>query len=136
MQQADALLAKKTLQVQVILGLSALLIAIPFGWEMVISVMIGVGSCLFANFLFAVLVFRGYRAQEPGRLLLNIYGAEVAKLVVLIGLFGVAFATLDGLNVPALLVAYLVIQVASTLIAAQLSTRAAPGRAPKTRTER
>lgn len=125
MQQADALLAKKTLQVQVILGLSALLIALPFGWQVVMSVMIGVGSCLFANSLFAVLVFRGYRAQEPGRLLLNIYGAEVVKLVVLVGLFGVAFATLDGLNVPALLVAYLVIQVASTLIAAQLSARAA-----------
>ena len=79
------------------------------------------------------MVFRGYRAQETERLLLRIYGAEVAKLVVLIGLFGVAFATLDGLNIPALLAAYLVTQVASTLIAAQFDGRAGLGRALKTR---
>ena len=103
-----------------------MLIALPFGGPAALSVLIGVGACLLANGLFAVLVFRHYRAQETERLLLNIYGAEVAKLAVLIGLFGVAFATVDGLKIPALLGAYLVTQVASTLIAAQLDTRSGP----------
>jgi ATP synthase protein I len=123
MQQADALQAKRILQIQAILGSIAVVIALPFGVSVAVSVLIGAGACLLANWIFAVVVFRGYRAREVDLLLLRIYGAEVAKLVVLLGLFGVAFLTLDGLKVPALLAAYLVIQVASTLIAAQFGAR-------------
>jgi ATP synthase protein I len=89
----------------------------------VVSVLIGSGVCLLANGLFAVAVFRAYRAQYPERLLLRMYRAEAAKLALIIGLFVVAFVTLDGLNIPALLAAYLVTQVASTLIAAQWETQ-------------
>lgn len=88
-----------------------------------VSVLIGSGVCLLANGLFAASVFRQYRAQHPERLLLRMYRAEAAKLALIIGLFVVAFVTLDGLNIPALLAAYLVTQVASTLIAAQWKTQ-------------
>jgi len=94
-------------------------IALPFGTSVVVSVLIGSGVCLLANGLFAASVFRAYRAQHPERLLLRMYGAEAAKLALIVGLFVVAFVTRDGLNIPALLAAYLVTQVASTLIAAQ-----------------
>ena len=127
MQQADALLAKRTLQTQAVLGAIAAVIALPFGGGLALSVLIGAGACLLANGLFAILVFRGYRAQETERLLLNIYGAEAAKLLLLIGLFGLAFVTVDGLKIPALLVAYLVVQVGATLIAAQFGARGGPG---------
>ncbi len=123
MQQADALLAKRVLQVQAILGFLATAIALPFGSSVVISVLIGAGTCLLANSLFAVWVFRRYRAQRPERLLLRLYGAEAGKLALIVGLFVVAFVALDGLSIPALLAAYLVTQVASTLIAAQMDTR-------------
>ena len=123
MQQADTLLAQRVLQVQAILGSVAVVIALPFGYSVVVSVLIGAGVCLLANGLFAASVFRDYRAQHPDLLLLRIYGAEVAKLALIIGLFVVAFVTLDGLNIPALLAAYLVTQVAATLIAAQLETQ-------------
>jgi ATP synthase protein I len=54
---------------------------------------------------------------------MRIYGAEVLKIGLILGLFTVAFVTLDGLSLPALLGAYLALQVAPTLIAAQLPER-------------
>jgi ATP synthase protein I len=119
MQQADTQLAKRLFKVQAALGVIAAVIALPFGGLVTLSVLVGAGVCLLANRLFALWVFRSYRAQQPQRLLLRIYGAEAAKLALIIGLFGLAFVAIDGLNIPALLAAYLVIQVASTLIAAQ-----------------
>jgi ATP synthase protein I len=132
MHQADALQAKRVLKVQAILGSLAVVIALPFGGPVAVSALIGAGSCLLANALFAAWMFRGYRAQEPERLLLRIYGAEVAKLALLLGLFAVAFLTWEGINIPALLAAYLVTQIASSLIAAQLGDR--PGSRPADRT--
>jgi ATP synthase protein I len=132
MHQADALQAKRVLKVQAILGSLAVVIALPFGGPVAVSALIGAGSCLLANALFAAWIFRGYRAQEPERLLLRFYGAEIAKLVLLLGLFAVAFLTWGGINIPALLAAYLVTQIASSLIAAQLGDR--PGSRPADRT--
>jgi ATP synthase protein I len=132
MHQADALQAKRVLKVQAIIGLVAVAIALPFGGPVAVSALIGAGSCLLANALFAAWIFRGYRAQAPERLLLRIYGAELAKLVLLLGLFTVAFLTWGGINIPALLAAYLVTQIASILIAAQLGDR--PGSRPADRT--
>jgi ATP synthase protein I len=126
MRQADALQVKRILLVQALLGSIAVAVAWPFGGRVAISALIGSGACLLANGLFAAIVFRGYRAQEPDRLLIRMYGAEVAKLALLLGLMGVAFATLKGLNVPVLLVAYLTTQIAGHLIAAQWGARAAP----------
>jgi ATP synthase protein I len=131
MHQANALLAKRFLKVQAVLGSLAVAIALPFGGPVAVSVLIGAGSCLLANLLFAAWMFRGYRAQEPERLLLRCYGAEIAKLAVLLGLFTVAFLTVEGLNIPALLAAYLGTQIASSLIAAQLGDR--PGSRPADR---
>ena len=88
--------------------------------------MIGAGSCLVANALFAVSVFRGYRAQEPERIVLRFYGAELAKIALILALFAVALTMIEGLNVPVLLVSYLVTQVASHLIAAQSDVRPGP----------
>lgn len=123
MQQADAQLAKRLFQVQAILSAIAAVIALPFGWHVVVSVLVGAGVCLLANRLFALWVFRSYRAQQPQRLLLRIYGAEAAKLALIIGLFGLAYLAIDGLSIAALLAAYLVIQVVSTVVAAQLGVR-------------
>jgi ATP synthase protein I len=131
MHQADALLAKRLLKAQAVLGLVAVAIALPFGGPVAVSALIGAGSCLLANALFAAWIFRGYRAQEPERLLLRFYGAEIAKLALLLGLFAVAFLTVKGLNIPALLAAFVVTQIASTLIAAQLGNR--PGSRPADR---
>jgi ATP synthase protein I len=136
MRQAHALHAKRTLKVQALLGLVATVVFLPFGGHVALSALIGAAVCLSANALFAVSVFRSYRAQEPERILLRIYGAEVAKLALILGLFGVAFVTVGDLNLPVLLGAYLVTQVASPIIAAQSEVHGRFPRATEHRSER
>lgn len=119
MHQPDVFQAKKVLNLQIILGLVLVAFASFFGASVAISVLVGAGSCLVANTLFAALVFRRYRAQEPGRLAMRIYGAEIAKVGLILGLFTIAFVTLEDLVLPALLGAYLAVQVIPILIAAQ-----------------
>jgi len=110
------------------IGLGAAALALPLGSSVALSVLIGAGSCLVANALFAASVFRGYRAQEPERILLRFYGAELAKIVVILALLAIALVTIDSLIAPVLLGAYLVTQVAASLIAAQSDER--PGSSP------
>lgn len=126
--RADALPAKRVLQVQAILSTFAALIALPFGPSPAASVALGGITCLVANGLSAIWIFRAYEARHPDRLLLRMYGAEVVKLAVVIGIFGVAFAFLEGLRITALVAAYLFVQVASAPIAMQFANR--PTRRP------
>lgn len=72
-----------------------------------------------ANTVVAWWVFRDYRAQAPGALVMRLYSAEVVKIALLLGLFGTAFATIDGLNLPVLLGSYFIVQVFPQIIAAQ-----------------
>lgn len=123
MHQTDASQAKRVLRLQLILGLASVGIVFLFDASVAVSVLVGAGSCLVANALFAALVFRGYRAQEPARLAMRIYSAEALKIGLVLGLLTIAFVTLDDLNLPALLGAYVALQVASTLIAAQMPER-------------
>ena len=123
MQQPNALQAKQILKIQSIFGLILTIIALPFGSPVAISVLIGAGTCWLANALLVTWVFRAYRAQAPERLVLRFYSAEVAKIALILTLFGVAFAIYDELNIPALLGAYLLVQVIPTLIAAQTGSR-------------
>jgi ATP synthase protein I len=128
MQQAEARLVKRILRVQAMIGLGAAALALPLGSSVALSVLIGAGSCLVANALFAASVFRGYRAQDPERILLRFYGAELVKIVVILALLAIALAMIDSLIAPVLLGAYLVTQVAASLIAAQSDER--PGSSP------
>ncbi|MCK7575509.1 MAG: ATP synthase subunit I [Chromatiales bacterium] len=123
MQQPNALQARQILKVQSIFGLILTIIALPFGSPVAISVLIGAGTCWLANALLVVWVFRAYRAQAPERLVLRFYSAEVAKIALILVLFGVAFAIYDELNIPALLGAYFLVQVIPTLIAARTGSR-------------
>lgn len=132
MQHADARLVRRVLKVQAILGSSALILALPLGGSAALSALIGSASCLAANALFAVSVFQGYRAQEPERILKQFYGAELAKIVVVSVLLAVALAAIEDLNVPVLLGAYLVTQIGSNLIAAQMDVRPGPRSAEPT----
>jgi ATP synthase protein I len=117
MDQPDALQAKRVLIAQLALTLILTAVAVPFGSSAALSVLIGSAACLLATAIFAAWVFRRYRAQRPDELLLRFYGAEVLKLAVVIGLFAVAFATVENLNLPALLGAYFVVQVVSAVFA-------------------
>jgi ATP synthase protein I len=89
------------------------------GASVALSVLIGSAACLVATAVFAIRVFRGYRAQSPGVLLMRFYGAEAAKLATVLGLFAIAFATIEGLSIPALLAAYFAVQVLPPIIASE-----------------
>lgn len=110
---------KRLLQWQIAFAFAALLIALPFGIPALVSAAIGAGVCLLANWVFALRVFRKYRAQQPGELVMQIYGAEIIKIVLILGLFSVAFATIEDLNLPALLGTYFAVQVLPALFASR-----------------
>lgn len=118
MQQPDALQARKILKAQTIIGLTLVFAMLPFSRSVALSVLIGSGSCLLANVLSAAWIFRAYRAQESARLVMRFYTAEILKITSVLVMFAVAWATLDNLNIPALLGAYVATQVMSVLIAA------------------
>lgn len=109
---------KRILATQLILGLSLAVLTLPLGVPVAISVLIGAATCLLANATLAAWVFRQYRAQRPERLLARFYSAEIAKIALTLGAFAIAFVAFDELNITALLAAYFLVQVMSTLIAA------------------
>ena len=128
MQQPDVLQAKRVLVVQLALTLILSAVALPFGWFVALSVLIGGGVCLLANALFAFWVLRQYRAQEPGSLVMRFYGAEIIKLSLILGLFAIAFTTFEGLHLPALLIAYFAVQVLPAVFVSGWDARSTPER--------
>jgi ATP synthase protein I len=104
---------------QLVFGAMAVLVTIPFGGIAVVSAAIGAGVCLLANWVFALRVFRRYRAAAPTELALRIYVAEIVKIALILGLFALAFVTLANLNLPALLGAYFAVQVLPALFASR-----------------
>ena len=123
MQQPDALQAKRVLVIQLAMMLILTAGALPFGMHVALSVLIGAAVCLLANAIFAVWVFREYRAQEPGSLVMRFYGGEIIKLSLILGLFVAAFTMIDGLNLPALLIAYFAVQVLPAVFASGWDAR-------------
>jgi ATP synthase protein I len=117
MQRPQSPLVRRILAFQLGITLVVTALALPFGVSAAVSVLIGAGTCLVANFAFAFWVSREYRAQEPGALVARFYGAEIAKLGLILGLFTAAFATVPGLNLPALLAAYFAAQVLPAILA-------------------
>jgi len=117
MQQPDVLQAKRVLVGQLVLTLLLVAAGLILGTSVALSVLIGAVVCLLASSVFAYWVFRQYRAQEPGSILLRFYGAEVIKLSLILGLFAIAFTTIEGLNLPALLTSYFAVQVLPAVFA-------------------
>jgi ATP synthase protein I len=128
MHQPDAPQAKRILIGQVILTPVLAVAALPFGSHIALSVLIGAAICLSATAVFAFWVFRRYSAQRPELLVMRFYGAEVVKITLVLGLFAVAFATVDGIHLPALLAAYFVVQVLPTVFAPRWGAGSKPER--------
>jgi ATP synthase protein I len=125
MHQPDALHAKRLLIAQLVLtGVLPTVTLLALGPSVALSVLIGAASCLLATAVFAFWVFRGYQAQRPEMLLTRFYGAEVAKIAVALGIFAVAFVSAEGLNLPALLAAYLAVQLLPAMFVPSWGARA------------
>jgi len=119
----DRIQLKRLLGWQAIVAAAVVLAALPFGIGALSGAVAGAAACLLANWYFALRVFRRYEARAPGRLLAQIYGAEVAKVAIALGVFGLAFAFLDDLNLLALFGAYLAVQIAPAVLAQRPDAR-------------
>jgi len=119
-------LALRVLFFQGTLTIVASVAAMPLGLPSALSVLVGGAVCLAASAAVVPMLFRDYRAQAPGTLVSRFYGAEAVKIALLIGLFAAAFATIDGLHLPLVLVSYFAVQVLPPIIAAQGATRPNP----------
>lgn len=119
MHQPDARQAKRILWVQIVMTLILPALVYAFDDMAALSALLGAVICTLANGILALGMFGRYRAAEPGLLMMRFYVAEVLKIVVILALFGAAFALIDGLNLPALLGAYFLVQVLPVLMASR-----------------
>lgn len=99
--------------------LAALVLIIP-GWVYAWSGLIGGLIAAFANLFFARLIFVDYRAQEPGKVLRRMYGAEFQKLLLTGVLFAGVIALVRPLSAGALFGVYLLVQLTPVLVAHKL----------------
>lgn len=119
MQQSDASQATKTVRYQAIATLIMVGAGLLVGDSLALSVLVGAGISTVATAGFAYWVFRQYRASDPGLLVMRFYGAEVAKITLILVSFSAAVRFLPGLNVPAMLGAYFVAQVFPAMLASE-----------------
>lgn len=107
----------RMLVLQVVLTLILAVSGLALSQDAALSILIGGGACILATALFAATVFGPCRAGRPEALLGKIVGAEIGKLLLVVGIFVYAFAKVKGLVVPAMLGAYFVAQVLPAMIA-------------------
>ncbi len=115
--ELQAQVAGRIVLAQFILTLAFAAGALAFAQTTALSILIGGGACTLATSLFAASVFGPYEARRPQALVGRIIGAEIGKLILVIGIFVFAFARVDDLNVPAMLAAYFAVQVLPAIIA-------------------
>ena len=115
--ERQAQVAGRIVLAQLILTLAFAAGALAFAQTTALSILIGGGACTLATSLFAASVFGPYEARRPQALVGRIIGAEIGKLILVIGIFVFAFARVDDLNVPAMLAAYFAVQVLPAIIA-------------------
>ena len=107
----------RILVLQAVLTVILALSGLALSRETAMSILIGGGACILATALFAATVFGPYQAGRPEALLGRIVGAEIGKLILLVGIFVFAIAKVKGLVVPAMLGAYFAAQVLPAMIA-------------------
>jgi ATP synthase protein I len=121
MKDLDIRRVKVILLVQVVVTLISAVVALFFGALAGISALLGGLITTLSNLLFAFWVFGRYRAQDPGKLVYRMYGAELLKLLSIVLMFAAVFAWVKPLNIVALFGAFLVVQILPPLVAHRFS---------------
>jgi len=96
---------------QIGVGLAIGLLLLLFGKGVAVSGLIGGLIAALANGYFAYRSFTRYRAQEPGRILQRMFGAEIQKLLLTGLMFVLAIVYITPLSMGALLGSYLFVQL-------------------------
>ena len=101
--------------VQCLLTATAAAGLIPFGSAAVLSAIIGGVNSLVPTAYFAHKVLRS-RSGGAGRRALGMWlRAEVAKIAIVCGMFGAAFALLKGLDMTALFAGFIVVHLGGVI---------------------
>ncbi len=115
-RRASRLVVAQAIAVVAIAGPAALL-----GWRIARDVLVGGSAATLGSAVFALWVFGAYRAQEPGRLVARFYGGELAKILTVATVFGLAVAWLEDINPVAVFGAFLIVQVLPPLLANRIA---------------
>lgn len=121
MQNLDAQRARRILIAQVVTTLVVALIGLVFGPTQGLFALLGGVIATAANALFAHWVFGRYRAAEPGRLVGQIYGGELLKLVFIAAAFAAVVIGFEDLSPFALFGAFFVVQVLPPMLANRIA---------------
>ncbi len=115
MHLADKSQAYRLVQVQLVASLVLSCPLLVIGWGHVFSALVGGWIAALTTALAVRRVFVDYQAQEPGKLLAQLYGAEIQKLILTGLLFGAVIAWVKPLSLLTLFVAYLLVQMVPIL---------------------
>ncbi|MBB1072985.1 ATP synthase subunit I [Rhodoferax sp. 4810] len=102
---------KQLLRWQANVTVALIVIVLPFGTAMLVSVSIGAVVCFLTNWISAKWIFRCYQAQQLQSLMLRMYTAELIKLTLVTLLLITTFVTIKPLYPLALLGAYFIVQM-------------------------
>ena len=122
MRRSDEQLIRKALLAQALLTLVLAAALLAVGRVESISGLIGGFIATVANAIFAFWVFGPYRAQQTGKLVAQLYGAELIKLLVVALAFIGVFSWVRPVSAPALFGCFVAVHLVSAVAAARNRT--------------
>ena len=108
-QSSTAALHSLVLQLGVTLLVSAAIVPVSASWAL--GALLGGGLAIAGNLLVVMLVFRNYRAADPGALTTRMMGAELARLVLVAAGFALVFVSVEEPAMFPLLGSFLVVHL-------------------------
>ena len=116
-------LISRVFWVQCLLTATAAAASMPFGRAAALSALVGGINSLVPTAYFAHKVLRSVSGAEDGGALGVWMRAEVAKIVIVCGLFAAAFVLLKGLNMVALFAGFIVVHLGGVVASMTLDPR-------------
>jgi len=109
---------KRVLKIQFILTLTVpIIVLVVWGVMSALSALIGGLISSVAAVFFAFWISGKYQAQQPGQLMLRMYGAEAMKLLLTGLMFAAVFMWFKSVDAVALFVVFLIVQIFSPIFA-------------------
>ena len=106
---------RRLISAQLLATAIAGLLALGFGSEVSVAVVLGASIGIATSGYFARRVLGSGAAGEPLRLAAGMCGAEVVKLALASILFCLVFAWVDGVNALALIAGYLAVHLSASI---------------------
>jgi len=103
--------AKRLLLMQLAFCILLPVVLLPMGKIVVFSGFLGGLIAVSSSLIMLLGVFRKYTAQQPEKILANIYTAEISKLIFTVAAFAMIVLTVKPISYATLLIVYFIIQV-------------------------